>query len=71
MDSEQMKEWIKKYGMHGSVAWGEERACLFTTYNSFEAHVTDTVKASFKRENTELAVIPGGLISFSNRSMYL
>ena len=33
--------------MHRSVAWGEERACLFTT-----------VKASFKRENTELAVIP-------------
>ena len=32
-------------------------------YDSFEAHVTDTVKASFKRENTELAVIPGGLTS--------
>ena len=32
-------------------------------YNSFEAHVTDTVKASFKCENTELAVIPGGLTS--------
>ena len=32
-------------------------------YNSFEAYVTDTVKASFKRENTDLAVIPGGLPS--------
>ena len=32
-------------------------------FDSFEAHVTDTVKASFKRENTELAVIPGGLTS--------
>ena len=30
-------------------------------YNSFEAHVTDTVKVSFKRKNTDLAVIPGGL----------
>ena len=32
-------------------------------YDSFEDHVTDTVKASFKRENIELAVIPGGLTS--------
>ena len=36
-------------------------------YNSFEAHVTDTVKTSFKRENTELAVIPGGLTSLLQR----
>ena len=34
------------------------------SYDSFEAHVTNTVNASFKRENTELAVIPGGLTSF-------
>ena len=27
------------------------------------AHVTDTVKASLKRENTDIAVIPGGLTS--------
>ena len=33
------------------------------SYDSFEAHVTNTVNASFKRENTELAVIPGGLTS--------
>ena len=33
------------------------------TYDSFEAHVTDTVNASFQRENTELVVIPGGLTS--------
>ena len=36
---------------------------LLLVYDSFEAHVTDTVKASFKCENTELAVIPGGLTS--------
>ena len=30
-------------------------------YNSFEADLIDTVKASFKRENIDLAVIPGGL----------
>ena len=29
--------------------------------DSFEARVTDTVKVSFKRKNTDLAVIPGGL----------
>ena len=32
-------------------------------YDSFEAHVTDTVKASFKRKHTDLAVTPGGLTS--------
>ena len=30
-------------------------------YDSFEAYVTDTVKASFKRKHTDLAVTPGGL----------
>ena len=30
-------------------------------YNSFEADVIDTVKASFKCENIDLAVIPGRL----------
>ena len=33
-------------------------------YNSFEADLIDTVKASFKRENIDLAVIPGGLTFF-------
>ena len=32
-------------------------------YDSFEAHVTDTVKASFKRKHTDLAVTLGGLTS--------
>ena len=32
-------------------------------YDSFEAYVTDTVKASFKRKHTDLAVTPGGLTS--------
>ena len=40
---------------------GEEKelACL----RLILSYVTDTVKASFKREITELAVIPGGLTS--------
>ena len=32
-------------------------------YDSFDAYVTDTVKASFKRKHTDLAVTPGGLTS--------
>ena len=32
-------------------------------YDSFEAHVTDTMKVPFKRENTDLAVILGELTS--------
>ena len=31
--------------------------------DSFEAHKTEQVKRSFKSENTDLAVIPGGLTS--------
>ena len=59
MDSEQMKVWIEK-------VWRAQIGCLgrrqsLLVCDSFKAHVTDTVKASFKRKNTELAVIPGGL----------
>ena len=39
------------------------RGAVAFVYDSFEAHVTNTVNASFKRENTDLAVIPGGLPS--------
>ena len=69
MDSEQMKVWIEKV-WRAQIGGVGRRKCLFV-YDSFEAHVIDTVKAPFKHENTELAVIPGGLISFSNCSMYL
>ena len=69
MDSEQMKVWIEKVWRARIGGLGRRKS--LPVYDSFEAHVTDTVKASFKHENTELAVIPGGLISFSNCSMYL
>ena len=69
MDSEQMKVWIEKVWRARIGGLGRRKS--LPVYDSLEAHVTDTVKASFKHENTELAVIPGGLISFSNRSMYL
>ena len=69
MDSEQMKVWIEKVWRARIGGLGRRKS--LPVYDSFKAHVTDTVKASFKHENTELAVIPGGLISFSNCSMYL
>ena len=60
MDSEQMKVWIEK--VWRAQIGGLGRKSLLV-YDAFEAHVTDPVKASFKRENTELAVIPGRLTS--------
>ena len=61
MDSEQMRVWIGKAWLSRLGGLGRRRSLL--VLDSFEAHVTDTVKASFKRENTELAVFPGGLTS--------
>ena len=61
MDSEEIKVWIEKVWRARIGGLGRRKSLL--VYDSFEAHVTDTVKASFKREKTELAVIPGGLTS--------
>lgn len=61
MDSEQMKVWIQKAWRRRLDGLGRRKSLL--VYDAFEAHVTDTVKAAFKRENTDLAVIPGGLTS--------
>lgn len=61
MDSEQMKVWIEKAWRRRLGGLGRRKSLL--VYDAFEAHVTDTVKAAFKRENTDLAVIPGGLTS--------
>lgn len=61
MDSEQMKVWIEKAWHRRLGGLGRRKSLL--VYDAFEAHVTDTVKAAFKRENTDLAVIPGGLTS--------
>ena len=57
MDSEQMKVWIEKVCRARIGGLGKKKSLL--VYDSFEAYVTDTVKVSFKRGNTELAVIPG------------
>ena len=55
-ESVDRKVWRARIG-------GLGRTKSLLVYDSFEAHVTDTVKASFKRKDTELAVIPGGLTS--------
>ena len=59
MDTDQMKIWIDK-------VWRWQFGGLMKSllvYDAFEAHVTDRVKALFKRERTDLAVIPGRLMS--------
>ena len=61
MDSNQMKTWIEKAWRSRLGGLGRRKSLL--VYDAFEAHVTDTVKASLKRENTDIAVIPGGLTS--------
>ena len=61
MDSEQMKVWIEKAWRSRLGGLGRRKSLL--VFDAFEAHVTNPVKASFKRENTDLAVIPGGLTS--------
>ena len=59
MDSEQMKVWIEKAWRSRLGGLGRRKSLL--VFDAFD--VTDPVKASFKRENTDLAVIPGGLTS--------
>ena len=62
MDGFRANESLDRKGMAFAARWpGEGRSLL--VFDSLEAHVTDTVKASFKCENTALAVIPGGLTS--------
>ena len=61
MDAEIMKVWIKKVWRARRGGLGRRRSLL--VLDAFEAHVTDSVKTAIARENTNLAVIPGGLTS--------
>ena len=61
MDTEGMKTWVQKVWRARRGGLGRRRSLL--VYDAFEAHVTESVKAAFVRENTNLAVIPGGLTS--------
>ena len=61
MDTEGMKLWIDK--VWRARRGGLERRRSLLVFDLFEAHVTDRVKRALERENTNLAVIPGGLTS--------
>ena len=61
MDENIMKIWIGKVWRSRIGGLGRQRSPL--VLDSFEAHKTEQVKRSFKSENTDLAVIPGGLTS--------
>lgn len=61
MDENIMKIWIEKVWRSRIGGLGRRRSLL--VLDSFEAHKTEQVKRSFKSENTDLAVIPGGLTS--------
>ena len=61
MDENIMKLWIEKVWRSRIGGLGRRRSLL--VLDSFEAHKTEQVKRSFKNENTDLAVIPGGLTS--------
>ena len=61
MDSEGMKTWIEKVWRSRRGGLGRRRSLLVC--DAFEAHVTERVKTALTQENTNLAVIPGGLTS--------
>ena len=63
MDADQTKIWIEKVKVWRSRLGGLGRRRGLLVYDVFEAHVTESVKAAIARENTNLAVIPGGLTS--------
>ena len=61
MDENIMKIWIEKIWRSRIGGLGRRRSLL--VLDSFEAHKTEQVKGSFKSENTDFVVIPGGLTS--------
>ena len=61
MDADQMKIWIEKVWRSRLGGLGRRRSLI--VYDVFEAHVTESVKTAFARENTNLVVIPSGLTS--------
>ena len=61
MDSNHMKTWIKKAWRLRLGGLGGRKSLL--VYDTLEPNVTDTVKASLKREKTDIGVIPRGFNS--------
>ena len=61
MDENIMKIWIEKIWRSRIGGLGRRRSLL--VLDSFQAHKTEQVEGSFKSENTDFVVIPGGLTS--------
>ena len=61
MDEDGMKVWIEKVWRARPGGLMKTRTLL--VLGSFSGHLTDVVKRSLKEENTDMAVIPGGLTS--------
>ena len=62
MNSEHMNVWLKKAWCMQLVDLARRKSWI--VFGSFVAHMTDPVKhRSFNHENTDLALIPGGLTS--------
>ena len=53
MDEQSIKQWIRQSLPHG------ERSLL--VWDSFRAHLTDSVKGDLDQQNIDVAIIPGGL----------
>ena len=53
---------MKKYSRY-QLSKNLDNSSKMLIYDSFSAHITPDIKASFKNNNTDLIVIPGGLTS--------
>ena len=53
---------MKKYSRYW-LSKNLDNSSKMLIYDSFSAHITPDIKASFKNNNTDLVVIPGGLTS--------
>ena len=61
MNKDEMGWWIENIWMQRARQGSNPRSLL--VLDSFSAHKTDPIKRRFRRKNTDLAVIPGGLTS--------
>jgi len=61
MNEDEMSWWVENVWTQRASRASNPRSLL--VLDAFTAHRTDTVKRRFYRKNTDLAIIPGGLIS--------
>ena len=61
MDEAGMKIWLNKVWKNHPGGLSKKKSIL--VLDSFSAHLTDAIKVQLKQENTDMAVIPGGLTS--------